>query len=137
MGIVFAEITLKNAGDVVNVGRGIISEQDIRQTNVQAIVDTGSMTLVINESIRDRLGLTVRGTRQVTMANNSKETAKIAETVEIHWKNRSMTCQPVVVENCTEVLLGALPLEDMDLIVDPVRQELVGAHGDEIVTLVL
>jgi hypothetical protein len=31
--------------------------------------------------------------------------------------------------------LGAIPLEDMDLIVNPVKQELAGAHGDEIVAL--
>ena len=33
-----------------------------------------------------------------------------------------------------EILLGALPLEDMDLIVDPTNQKLTGAHGDEILT---
>ena len=37
----------------------------------------------------------------------------------------------VVVADAKKVLLGALPLEAMDLIVDPVRQTLVGAHGDE------
>jgi hypothetical protein len=33
-------------------------------------------------------------------------------------------------------VLGAIPLEDMDLIVDPKRQELIGAHGDEVITRV-
>jgi hypothetical protein len=42
-----------------------------------------------------------------------------------------MTCRPWVVPGAKEVLLGAIPLEDMDLMVDPVRQQLVGVHGDE------
>jgi hypothetical protein len=41
-----------------------------------------------------------------------------------------------VVPDAEEVLLGAIPLEDMDLIVYPARQELIGAHGDEVVCMV-
>ena len=56
MGNVYAEITLKNCGDVTNVGRGIISEKDIRAVSVTALVDTGAMTVVINEDICKKLG---------------------------------------------------------------------------------
>jgi hypothetical protein len=61
---------------------------------------------------------------------------QIAEAVEVHRKNRSMTCQPWVVDS-GRILLGAIPLENMDLIVDPAGQELVGAHGDEEIGLLL
>jgi hypothetical protein len=136
MGLVHAEITLKNAGDVINVRRGFIKEPEIRQTIVQAVVDTGAMTLVINEQLRRQLGLGIVGAKIATLANNVKERVQIAETVEVHWKNRSMTCQPWVVD-AGRILLGAIPLENMDLIVDPAGQELVGAHGDEEVGLLL
>jgi clan AA aspartic protease len=136
MGIVKTEITLKNAGDVLNVRRGIVKELEVRQTTIQAIVDTGAMTLVINEQLRQQLGLGIVGTKQTTLANNTKETVKIAETIEVHWKNRSMTCQPWVVGS-GRILLGAIPLEDMDLIVNPAGQELIGAHGDEEIGLLL
>jgi hypothetical protein len=43
----------------------------------------------------------------------------------------------VVIAGSDQVLLGAIPLEDMDLIVDPKRQQLVGAHGNEVVCLVM
>jgi hypothetical protein len=82
------------------------------------------------------LGLGVIGEKQATLANNAKETIKIAETVEVHWKNRLMTCQPWVV-SVGRILLGAIPLENMDLMVDPGSQQLVGAHGDEEVGLLL
>jgi clan AA aspartic protease len=136
MGLVHAEITLKNAWDVINVRRGIMKEPEIRQANVKVVVDTGAMTLVINEQLRQQLGLGIVGAKQATLANNAKETVQIAETVEIHWKNRSMTCQPWVV-GAGRILLGAIPLEDMDLIVDPAGEELVGAHGDEEVGMLL
>jgi len=136
MGIVHTEITLKNAGDVLNVRHGIVKDPEIRQTTVQVVVDTGAMTLVINEQMRQQLGLDVVGTKQATLADDTKKTVQIAEPVEVHWKNRSMTCQPWVV-NSGRILLGAIPLEDMDLIVDPAKQELIGAHGDEEVGLLL
>jgi len=136
MGIVHAEITLKNAVDVGACKRGIIKEPEIRQTVVQAVVDTGAMTLVINEQLRQQLGLGIVGAKEATLANNVKETVKIAEPVDIHWKNRSMTCRPWVVGS-GRILLGAIPLENMDLIVDPAGQELVGAHGEEEVGLLL
>jgi len=136
MGIVQAEITLKNLKDKMKAEEGIIKTPDVRQTTIQAVVDTGAMTLVINEKLRQELGLGVVGEKQATMADNSKSTVKIAEPVEVHWKNRSMTCQPWVV-NVGRNLLGAIPLENMDLMVDPGSQTLVGAHGDEEVGLLL
>jgi len=136
MGLVHAEITLKNAGDVINERRGLLQEPEIRQTNVKAVVDTGAMTLVINEQLRQQLGLGIVGAKVATLANNVKERVQIAEAVDVHWKNRSMTCRPWVV-NSGRILLGAIPLENMDLIVDPAKQELVGAHGDEEVGMLL
>ena len=130
MGVVSADIILKNAIDVGKARDGLISEDKIRGAKVKALVDTGAVTMVINEDLRRQLGLKVVGARDATLANNVKERVQIAETVEVHWKNRSMTCQPWVVRT-GKILLGLIPLEDMDLMVDPTVQELVGAHGDE------
>ena len=136
MGIVHTEITLKNTYDVKDCERGVIKETEIRQTTVMAMVDTGAGTLVINEELQVQLGLGVKGLRWATFANNEKEMCKVTEPVEIHWKERSTSVRALVVPNSGEVLLGAIPLEDMDLIVDPKRQTLIGAHGDEVVCLV-
>ena len=136
MGIVYAEITLKNSLDVGKAEEGLIKEPEIRQTTVTAMVDTGAGTLVINEELRMRLGLKIKGLRRATFANEVKEICKVTEPVEIHWENRSSAVRALVVPDSSEVLLGAIPLEDMDLMVDPVRQVLTGAHGDDIVCLV-
>ena len=51
MGLVKTEITLKNVADKVRANEGLISEQEIRRVTVEALVDTGAWTLVINEEV--------------------------------------------------------------------------------------
>ena len=136
MGLVYGEITLKNAGDVSNARRGLIKAVEIRQTRISAMVDTGSGMLVINEAIRLQLGLDVVGERSATLANEAKEMYRITEPVEVHWNNRFTAVSALVISNASEVLLGAIPLEGLDLMVDPTQQRLVGAHGDEAVCII-
>ncbi|MDR1948336.1 MAG: aspartyl protease family protein [Spirochaetaceae bacterium] len=135
MGTVYTEITLKNAGDTEEVERGLRAETAVRSVTVTAMVDTGCGTLLIGEKLREKLGLAVRGLRGGTLADGTRRICQVTGPVEIHWKDRSMTCQPLVVPGSEEVLLGSIPLEDMDLLVDPVRKELTGAHGDEVLCL--
>ena len=137
MGIVHADITIRNSGDVAKAQSGFIPEKDIREVRVTALVDTGAGTLVISEELMRSLGLGVRGPRGASFANNTKEVCKVTDPVDVHWKDRGMTCRALVVPGTPDVLLGAIPLEDMDLIVNPAKQELTGAHRDEIVTSVV
>jgi len=135
MGIVRTEITLKNAIDVSNAQRGIIKDSEIRQTTVTAVADTGAITLVINEAIRQKLGLIIQGKREATLADGVASNYDVTEPVSIHWKDRDSVCRAYVLPNSNNVLLGAIPMEDMDLIVNPSNLEVVGAHGDKIVQL--
>ena len=130
MGNVFAEITVKNALDVGLARAGQIAEQDVRTVTLTAIVDTGATTLVINEDIFNTLGLSVMETRNINVAGGGKVLCKVTDPVHIYWKNRFASVNAVVMPQ-GKPLLGVIPLEFMDLIVDPIRQELVGANGDE------
>lgn len=132
MGNVYAEITLENSGDVVNVKRGILTDKDVRSVTTTALVDTGAISLIINEDVCQQLGLEIECTRKARLANGSRVECKITEPIKIHWKNRDAVSQAVVLPG-SDVLLGVIPLEFMDLIVDPVSETLVGAHGDRIV----
>jgi len=136
MGIVRTEITLKNAIDVGTADRGMIKDTEIRQTTVTAVVDTGAITLVINEAIRQKLGLRIKGQRRATLADGVAHDYEVTEPVSVHWKDRESACNAYVVPNANNVLLGAIPLEDMDLIVNPKKLELVGAHGDEAMAII-
>ena len=137
MGIVYADITLRNAEDVVKAKIGYIKEQEIHALSVRAMVDTGAGTLVINEGLMRQLGLEVKGLRRANLANNTQEICKVTGPVEVHWKDRMTVCQALAVPDSPEVLLGVIPFEDMDLIVNPVKHELEGAHGDEILTYIM
>ena len=133
MGHVHADITLINAADLVLCKKGFIKAQEIRQTSLTAMVDTGAAALVINEELRQHLGLEIDDSCSVSLADGSKRTCQNTEPIMILWKNRKAICHAIVVPTADEVLLGVIPLEEMDLIVNPVEQELTGAHGDEII----
>jgi len=131
MSIVHTEIMLKNANDVENAARGLAKDADIRQITVNATVDTGAWTLVINEATRKELGLRVKPGRYGTLADGSRSNYNLAGPVEIHWKDRSHVCDAILLPEAKAILLGALPLEGMDLIIHPFTEEVVGAHGDK------
>ena len=133
MGIVYAEVALQNLKDVISAEIGLIKNEEIRQTSVTAIVDTGAGTMIINEELRQKLGLELKEPKQVELADGSKHVCNYTDHVYIHWKDRTATCKPILVPTANDALLGALPLEEMDLIIHPAKLELTGAHGDEAV----
>jgi len=136
MGETRVDITLKNISDETRFKDGLISEKEIRSVEVRALVDTGAVSIVINEDICQKLGLQIDGMRFATLAGGSKVNCKITEGVRICWKDRNAICQAVVLPE-GETLLGVIPLEFMDLIVDPIAEQLVGAHGDRIVSRIM
>jgi predicted aspartyl protease len=74
MGVVHADITLRNAQDVENAAAGLIREKDIRQVRVRALVDTGAGNLVLTPEVHKKLGLRIIGLRRSTFANGTQET---------------------------------------------------------------
>jgi clan AA aspartic protease len=134
MGTFTEEITLANAGDKVRVECGLLKE--IRTLTLNAMPDTGAWTLIINEEIRQKLGLAIVKTVDSSLADGSTTEYGLTEPVEIRWKDRDISLQAVVIPNAGDILLGALPLEGMDLYVDPVNQCLAGVHGDRRLHLV-
>jgi clan AA aspartic protease len=131
-----AEITLVNARDAGNAEDGLIPKAKVRTVTVNALVDTGAFTLVIPETICRQLGLAIKSKRSVTVAGGAQDDCNVTDGVEIHWKDRDTIQQAIVLPGEEDVLLGALPLEAMDLMVDPVHERLVGVHGDKMVGIV-
>jgi len=129
MGNVFAEITVKNVKDMGLAQDGYINENNVRSVALNAIVDTGATTLVINEEIFKQLGLSIVKTRNINLAGGGKIECKVTDPVHIEWKDRFAVVNAVVLPG-GKPLLGVIPLEFMDLMVDPVNRELVGVHGE-------
>jgi clan AA aspartic protease len=132
MGVTFAEITLKNSSDEVKAREGLIEEHDVRMVTVQAVVDTGAMSLVINEDLQQKLGVKTVKKRFAQIANGQRVPCEETDPVDIIWKDRDISLRAVVIPGARAVLLGAIPLENLDLMVNPVTQELAGIHGDDV-----
>jgi|JI10StandDraft_1071094.scaffolds.fasta_scaffold117295_4 clan AA aspartic protease len=122
MGIVHAEIQLSNAMDRALQRRNQLEEQDVRKINVTALVDSGAYMMVIPDKVRLQLGLEIIGYELTELANGQQEKVAIAEPVVVHFENRKATVDVLVVGN--EVLLGAIPMEAMDVIINPRLQKL-------------
>jgi clan AA aspartic protease len=131
MGEVVERITLVNTGDETNVRRGIIKETELRKTKLRALVDTGATNLVISEKTRQKLGLAITETGEVMLGHGKRESCAYTEWVTVRWKDRQAVCEAVVLPHAKETLLGVIPLEQMDLIVDLAEQKLTGKHGDD------
>ena len=132
MGTVHAEITLKNVIDEAQARDGLLKEEEVRSVTISAVVDTGATSLVINEELHQKLGLGITEERSVKMANGGRANCKLTDPVNIYWKDRHWACPAVVLPGAESVLLGVIPLEGMDLMINPKTQELVGVHGDVI-----
>lgn len=129
MGLVYAEVELINGDDLALARRKIIGEEEIRMMKVSALVDTGSIMLCINENIQEQLQLPVVETRKAQLANGQIVERPVVSNVELRFKNRETTCRALVLPGDSEPLLGAIPFEDMDVIIHPQRQELI-LHPD-------
>jgi len=130
MSIVKTQITLKNAVDVGMAKLGHITDTQIRTLTVEAVADTGAWTLVIDENTCQQLGLQLKGPEPGVLADGSTVVYQTTDGVEVHWKDRQTVCPALVVPGADEILFGALPMEGMDLIIHPRKEEVIGAHGD-------
>ncbi len=125
MGLVYAEIELINGGDLEMARRNIIGQEEVKRMWVNALVDTGSYMLCINENIQEQLQLPVVEKRKAQMANGTILQCNVVAPVELRFKNRATTCRAMVLPGDSEPLLGAIPFEDMDVLIHPLRQELI------------
>jgi clan AA aspartic protease len=125
MGLIYAEIELINGGDLELVRRGYMDKDEVKRMWINALVDTGSYMLAINENIQEQLQLPVVEKRKAQLANGHIVECEVVAPVEVRFKNRQTTCRAMVLPGDAEPLLGAIPLEDMDVIIHPLRQELI------------
>lgn len=125
MGLVYAEIDLLNAGEVYLYRQKLLDEDAIRTMRVTALVDSGAINLCINDNIRAQLNLPFIERQIATLADDSKIEVDVVGPVEVRFENRRSSVDAVVFPGDAEVLLGAISIEDMDVLIDPRRQKLV------------
>ena len=112
MGLVHAEIKLNNP-----------QQGTVAAISTQALVDTGALHLCIPEAMSRQLNLAAERIRRVTFADGRCVEAPYVGPVRVEVGGR--TCFVGAMVFGDEVLLGSIPMEDLDLLVDPARQQLV------------
>jgi clan AA aspartic protease len=125
MGMVYADITLINSDDLGMAKRNIIGQEEVRKMTVTMVVDSGSYMMAINETIKEQLGLLFIEKRKSIMADGSVVEHDVVGPIIVKFANRTAVCNAVVLQGDNEPLLGAIPMEEMDVIIHPRRQELL------------
>ena len=112
MGITYADLRLAND-----------ARDDLEEINASAVVDTGALHLCIPEHIAIQLQLKARSKREVQTADGKSHMVDYVSPVRISMLGRECTTGALVIGN--QVLLGAIPMEDMDLVVIPKTREVM------------
>jgi clan AA aspartic protease len=130
MGLTYANIELINGDDFAYLRRNLIDENEVRKMTFKAKVDTGSVMLCINEGIKEALGLPHFGTRRSQLANGQVIESEVVGPVIVRFLDRDCSTNAIVLPDDSEPLLGAIPMEEMDLYVHPSRNVLLPMHPD-------
>jgi clan AA aspartic protease len=125
MGMVYAEITLINAGELTMVKRHLIDRDEVKQINVRMLVDSGAYMMAINKTIQEQLDLSFIEKRKAVMADGSVKEYDVVGPIMVKFANRTATCNAFVLQGNNEPLLGVIPMEEMDVMIHPQRQELI------------
>lgn len=125
MGLIHANIELINGEDLILAKRHVIGEEEVKRMNVDMLVDTGSVYMCINENIQEQLKLPVVERRKGQLANGSIVEYDVVGPIEVKFKNRRCSVDAMVLPGENEPLLGAIPMEGMDVLIHPYKQELV------------
>jgi clan AA aspartic protease len=118
------KLILENVVDLGMAENGSLPRDQVRRVEVEALVDTGAVALILPQDIVDALGLTTRERRVAKLADGSTCEVTRATGVRVEILGRDMTTDALVVPAGNTPLIGQIQLEYLDLIVDPRNQEL-------------
>jgi predicted aspartyl protease len=133
MGKVLVAAKIENLLDLYQANQGLLADDQVRRVEVtDALVDTGAMMLSLPKSLIERLGLTRYRTRRVRTSGGVGETG-VYQAVRLTVQGRDCTVDVLEVPEECPVLIGQIPLEGLDFVVDPVNGRLTGnpEHGGE------
>ncbi|MSR59109.1 MAG: hypothetical protein EXS05_15935 [Planctomycetaceae bacterium] len=133
IGPVQTEALIENLSDLYDVEKGHLKPEQVRRITVSdALVDTGATSLSMPTSLIRQLGLTQR-TKKRARSSAGTVDVNIYDAVRLTIQGRDFTTDVMEVPDEVPVLIGQIPLEFMDFVVDPGSRRLIGnpAHGGE------
>lgn len=133
MGRVVVPASIESLEDLYQVQRGQMTIDQVRRVEVkEALVDTVATGLSMPACMIRQLGLLPMRTRKAITTSGVREVATYGA-VKLNIQDRDCVCDVTEVAEECPVLIGQVPLELMDYIVDPGRRQLIGnpAHGGQ------
>ena len=133
MGKVLVAATIENLSDLLDVEKGRLAPEQVRRIEVvDALVDTGATYLCMPRRLIEPLGLTSIRTRSARTSAGVVQ-AQLYGTTRLVVQGRECRVDVMGLPDDCPVLIGQVPLELMDWVVDPGRQRLIGNpdHGGE------
>lgn len=125
MGLVYADIELINVYDKALAHNGYLNDSEIKRIKIKVLVDSGAYMLSINEEIKLQLNLETFDVLEAEFADGSLKPVEVVGPIEVRFENRKTIVNAAVLPGKAEPLLGAIPMEDMDVLIDPRQQKLI------------
>jgi predicted aspartyl protease len=133
MGRVLTEVVIENLADLLEARGGRLAPEQVRRLTISdALVDTGATTLSLPTGVIQQLGLVKRQDKRVTSSLGVGQAA-MYDAVRLTIQGRDCTVDVMEVPDSIPVLIGQVPLEILDLVVDLRSRNLIAnpAHGGE------
>ena len=124
---------IENLEDLWMADRGLQTAESVRRVQVEdALVDTGAMILSLPTNVIQQLGLKSTGQKR-TMTAGGPRLASVFQAVRLHVQDRDCIVEVLEVPDAVPVLIGQVPLEILDFVVDIPNRRLIGnpAHGGQ------
>ena len=135
MGRFAVRVQLANYGDLEAARRGHLSQEKVRRSRIKGVVDPGATSLVLPLRVVKKLDLPVTDEVQVTYADGRTARRKTA-IAYLELMGRHGVYTAVVEPERRTALIGALVLEDLDLLVDCRHQRLVPRDPRFVITYI-
>jgi clan AA aspartic protease len=128
------EVELANNADQMDAKRGLIPPEQVRRVRVRGVVDSGAARLVIPDSVAQQLGLTPSSTAKVRYADGRTADRGVVQQVHLAYAGRESVFNAIVEPGRDSALIGAIVLEDLDLLVDCTNTRLVPRDPKQIIS---
>ncbi len=119
------EIEVANYGDFTLVDRGLLPADQVRRERIQGVVDSGATRLVLPEVVVKRLGLPLGAPVNVRYADGRRARRRAVKGVFVQLLGRDSIFTAISEPKRDTALIGAIVLEDLDLLVDCVAQQVI------------
>jgi len=134
VGRVLVELALANYQDMLLAQAGTLAPDKVRQARLPGIVDTEATRLVLPEAVASQLGLAAAGETKVRYADQRTTNRPLVRDVWLKLQGRHAAFTAIVEPDRRDALIGAIVLEELDLVVDCATQTLHPRDPDRIVS---